>query len=87
MIGADAKELQPEPLRSEGKNAFELVQGVNLEKSDGRGAGKFSRAPARSRSHSCRDFGLASRGSPVRCAMSLATSAQWAAAGAAWAWR
>ena len=34
-IGADAKELQPEALRSDGENAFELVQGVNLEKSDG----------------------------------------------------
>ena len=34
-IGPDAKELQPEALRSDGENAFELVQRVNLEKSDG----------------------------------------------------
>ena len=37
---ADAKELQPEPLRSKGKNPFELVQGVNLEKTDGPGRGQ-----------------------------------------------
>jgi hypothetical protein len=36
VIGADAKELQPEALRSGGENAFELVQRINLEKSDGR---------------------------------------------------
>jgi hypothetical protein len=36
VIGADAKELQPEALRSGGEDAFELVQRINLEKSDGR---------------------------------------------------
>ena len=35
VIGADAKELKPEALGPHGENALELVQGVNLEKSDG----------------------------------------------------
>ena len=36
MIGADAKELQPEALWPHRKKAFELVQGINLEKTDRR---------------------------------------------------
>ena len=35
VISADAKELEAEALRSDGEHAFKLVQGVNLEKSDG----------------------------------------------------
>ena len=35
-IVSDGKELKPEPLRSGGKNAFELVQGINLGKRLGR---------------------------------------------------
>jgi hypothetical protein len=34
VIGADAKELQSEALRSDREDAFELVHRVNLEKSD-----------------------------------------------------
>ena len=35
VIGADAKELKPEALAPHGENALELVQRINLEKSDG----------------------------------------------------
>ena len=33
-IGADAKELKPEALRFDGKNAFELVHWISLEKTE-----------------------------------------------------
>ena len=34
-IGAEAEELKPEALKSDGENALELAQGINLEKADG----------------------------------------------------
>jgi len=35
QIGAEAEELKPEALKAHSENAFELVQWINLEKTDG----------------------------------------------------
>ena len=78
MIGGDAKELEAEALRSDGEHAFELVQWVNLEKSDGR-AGVATPPQATLASNSVRVGSSSPRGSRACRAMRLATCAQWAA--------
>ena len=90
-IGAEAKELQPEALRSDGENALELVQRVNLEKSDGRTHARLAGCEARRRPTPSAIGGSSPRGSPVRRAMRFATCPQWAAASGVaacrWRWR
>ena len=81
-IGADAKELQPEALRSGGENAFELVQRVSLEKSDGGTHAQLPAATARASSSVPADDSSACDPS-ARRAMRFATCPQWAAASGA----
>ena len=86
-IGADAKELEPEALRVNGRIRSSSSNGSTSKKRKGVVARRLSAPPATSASSSLRVEGSAPRRSLTRRAMRLATAPQWATASAARACR